>query len=120
VIERVALPDVLICTAIVRARLHRIEGDPREGLSLLERLAEQAQRRALDRVLAFALRENVLLLLSLRDAAAAEEGSRSCASLPSARAKAPPRRARRSRNSRRSLVRIGSPPSAVPTRRTRR
>ncbi|HEU0202993.1 MAG TPA: LuxR C-terminal-related transcriptional regulator [Burkholderiaceae bacterium] len=73
VIERVAIPDSWVCAAVIRSRLHRLDGDTQEALAVLERLEDQAQRRGLDRVLAFALKERVHLHLQRREIAAAEE-----------------------------------------------
>lgn len=71
-IERVALPDAVVTVALVRARLRRFEGNPREALEGLERLEDMAQRRSLDRLLAFALNERVRCLVQLGE----QEGAR--------------------------------------------
>lgn len=72
-IERVVLPDALVTVALVCARLRRFEGNPREAIEGLERLEDIAQRRALDRLLAFALNERVRCLLQLGDLAGAQQ-----------------------------------------------
>ena len=72
VIERVTLPDALICAAIVRARQYRLEGSIQEALASLDRLEELAQRRHLDRLMAFALVERVNLYLQTGERLAAE------------------------------------------------
>lgn len=72
-IERVALPDAVITAAVVRSRLRRLEGNPMEALEGLERLEDLAQRRGVDRVLAFALIERVRTHLHMGDSAAAHQ-----------------------------------------------
>lgn len=72
VIERVTLPDALICAAIVRIRQFRFEGSIQEALASLDRLEELAQRRRLDRLMAFALVERVNLYLQTQERHAAE------------------------------------------------
>ncbi|MBS0342731.1 MAG: hypothetical protein JSS56_19625 [Proteobacteria bacterium] len=64
-IERVVLPDALATAVLVLARLRRFEGNPREAMEVVERLEEVAQRRSLDRILAFAWNERVRCLLQL-------------------------------------------------------
>lgn len=63
--ERVVLPDALATVVLVLARLRRFEGNPREAMEVIERLEEVAQRRSLDRLLAFAWNERVRCLLQL-------------------------------------------------------
>lgn len=65
--ERVVLPDALVTVALVCARLSRLEGNPLEAIEGLARIEEIAQRRSLDRLLAFAMGERVRCLLQMRD-----------------------------------------------------
>lgn len=66
-IERVVLPDALVTVALVAARLNRFDGNPREALECLERLEDSAQRRSLDRLIAFSFSERVRCLLQIGD-----------------------------------------------------
>ncbi len=65
--ERVVLPDALVTVALASARLRRADGNPLEAIEGLQRIAEVAQRRSLDRLQAFALSERVRCLLHMGD-----------------------------------------------------
>ena len=69
--ERVVLPDALVTVALASARLRRADGNPLEAIEGLERIAEVAQRRSLDRLQAFAISERVRCLLHMGDVQAA-------------------------------------------------
>lgn len=69
--ERVVLPDALVTVALASARLRRADGNPLEAIEGLERIDELAQRRSLDRLLAFAISERVRCLLYMQDLDAA-------------------------------------------------
>lgn len=71
--ERVVLPDALVTVALVCARLRRFEGNPMEAIEGLERIEDIAQRRSLDRLLAFAMSERVRCLLQMGDLSAARQ-----------------------------------------------
>lgn len=71
-IERVGLPDAVICALIMRSRMHQAEGSPQEALVDVERLEELAQQRGLDRTLALALAEHTTILLKTGNLAGAE------------------------------------------------
>ncbi|CAN7770084.1 LuxR C-terminal-related transcriptional regulator [Pseudorhodoferax sp. LjRoot39] len=72
VIERVALPEALVCAALPRIRLSALEGNQEEALSELDRLEEQIGRRQLVRARGYVLAERARMLLRIdrRDAAA--------------------------------------------------
>lgn len=71
IMERVVLPDALVTVALASARLRRADGNPLEAIEGLERIDEVAQRRSLDRLLAFAISERVRCLLYMGDMAGA-------------------------------------------------
>lgn len=71
IMERVVLPDALVTVALASARLRRADGNPLEAIEGLERIDEVAQRRSLDRLLAFAISERVRCLLYMDDMAGA-------------------------------------------------
>nr|WP_283771350.1 LuxR C-terminal-related transcriptional regulator [Acidovorax sp. CCYZU-2555] len=71
IMERVVLPDALVTVALASARLRRADGNPLEAIEGLERIDEVAQRRSLDRLLAFAISERVRCLLYMEDMAGA-------------------------------------------------
>lgn len=71
IMERVVLPDALVTVALASARLRRADGNPLEAIEGLERIDDVAQRRSLDRLLAFAISERVRCLLYMEDMAGA-------------------------------------------------
>lgn len=72
-IERVVLPDALVTVALATARLRRLDGNPLEAIEGLQRVEDVAQRRALDRLQAFAISERVRCLLQMGDIPGAAE-----------------------------------------------
>lgn len=72
-IERVALPEALICAALSRIRLGVLESSVQEALSDLDLLDEQVGRRRLLRAQGLALSERVKLLLRAERVAEAGE-----------------------------------------------
>ena len=71
-IERAGLPDAVLCSFIMRSRMHQTEGSFQEALADVDRLEEIAQRRGQDRVLAIALAERVYIELKTGATEAAE------------------------------------------------
>lgn len=70
-IERVALPEALICAALSRIRLGVLENSMQEALSDLDLLDEQVGRRRLLRAQGLALSERVKILLRAEQVAQA-------------------------------------------------